>query len=156
MHLKKLLAAGGTVVAASLAIAMCHLHAFAFAPGPLGGADAFSPLFARRLEVGISGMDRPAEPARVARLHLYEDDVDLIFSATPISYCIGSACLESMCIGSACVKSYCVGSVCGASACTGSACGGSACIGSACIGSGCLGSACTQCMTAGEEEVEDL
>lgn len=154
MHRKRFFTMAG-ISAAALTLMMGQLHSFAFVGHPAAATQGgeFPPLFARRLEVGIMGMDGPADRVHVARLELYEDDATFVLSASPLSYCVGSACLESVCVGSACVKSYCVGSGCGGSSCVGSGCGGSICLGSACIGSGCLGSACTHCLE-GEEPVE--
>jgi len=141
-----------------------------------GEADAFSPLFARRLEVGQQNMDKPSNRVFMAGMrYTVGEPVGTPLSANPVSTCLasgcfgsaclGSACLLSACIGSACANSKCVGSgcivsVCGGSACVtsgcvGSVCTGSACVGSVCVATACLGSACTQCSgpePAGEPE----
>jgi hypothetical protein len=116
----------------------------------------FSPLFSRRLEVGIHHLDAPPGRLQVAALaRMYEEYNPL--SLNPTSFCAGSACLGSFCggsmcllsncAGSACGNSKCVGSGCGVSLCGGSACTGSVCLGSLCLGSACAGSACLGCAT---------
>jgi hypothetical protein len=111
-------------------------------------SEPFSPLFARRLEVGIAGMDRPDEDRIAAGRPFAEiDPVATPLSANPVSFCVASACMASFCLGSACMASKCLGSAClnsgcGGSACVVSLCGGSACAASVCGGSACLGSAC--------------
>ncbi len=132
-----------------------------------GGPPApFSPLFERRLEVGMENLDRPAGSILIAHLDTLESaSVDSPLSANPVSGCLGSACSLSICLGSACLNSRCLGSGCllsaclgsscvtsgcGGSACVASTCGGSACVGSvcggsACVKSGCYGSACVEC-----------
>ena len=101
-------------------------------------AGEFSPLFSRRLEVGVRDMDAPADRAMtVAWERALRDPLATPLSGNPVSACLGSACTLSYCLGSACLSSRCLGS-----ACMVSACGGSACITSACGGSGCLGSVC--------------
>jgi hypothetical protein len=113
-----------------------------------------SPLFARRLEVGIGHLDAPEGRIQLAALPRVQI-VESPLSLNPVSFCVGSACLGSICAGSACLLSNCAGSACGnskcigsgcaVSLCAGSACGTSACVGSVCLGSFCVGSACTQC-----------
>lgn len=134
--------------------------------------DHFSPLFERRLEVGIENLDDPADRVHMAILPPFQRDEppdgtipETPASGNPLSVCLGSACLGSLCLGSGCIASKCIGSACVtsgcatsgclSSACAGSTCAGSACLGSVCFGSGCtgsvcagtacLGSACTQC-----------
>lgn len=143
-------AAGAIAAAVLVALIGGALHVWALAPWP--GADPalpveeFSPLFPRRLEVGIRNMDRPAGRTYRAALS-YEEPVETPFSGNPASVCLGSGCYLSVCMGSACISSRCLGSVCvtsgcGGSACVASGCGGSGCVTSACGGSGCVGSGC--------------
>lgn len=135
-------------------------------------AEGFSPLFARRLEVGQQNMDKPSDRVYIAGA-LMVDPVGTPLSANPISTCLasgcfgsaclgsacllsaclGSACANSKCVGSGCVVSLCAGSVCVTSGCVGSVCTGSACVGSVCVATACLGSACTKCV--GEEPPAD-
>jgi hypothetical protein len=151
----------GSAVLATILVAVLAggVQVRAIAPDPVASDDGgFSPLFARRLEVGIRNMDKAPERVYMARLPLMlEDPLGTPFSGNPasacvgsacyLSYCLGSACIGSRCLGSACITSACGGSSCVASACGGSACIGSGCGGSACVGSGCLGSACLKCDT---------
>lgn len=121
---------------------------------PRGPTLEDSPLFARRLELGIGHLDAPEGRVQVAALPRMQI-VETPLSLNPVSFCVGSACLGSVCVGSACLLSNCAGSACGnskcvgsgclVSLCAGSACGTSACVGSVCLGSLCAGSACTQC-----------
>jgi len=107
-----------------------------------GPAEEFSPLFARRLEVGLRNMDKPPDRVYLARLGPMHRDVATPASGNPISACLGSACFMSVCIGSACFSSTCFGSACFSSNCGGSGCITSGCVGSTCVGSGCAGSVC--------------
>jgi hypothetical protein len=124
------------------------LSIVAAAPARPPAGDPWSPLYERRLEVGIIAMDHPA-PERLAGMAPFgrRDPVATPLSGNPVSFCVGSACSASFCVGSACLASRCVGSACLTSACGGSGCvvslcGGSACAASVCGGSACLGSAC--------------
>lgn len=147
--MKSLVAPGA---AAALAAVLAIGHGIALASSSKGAhrperePAVFSPLFARRLEVGLENMDRPRERVHVARLGLVHQDDDPveggILSAQPFSFCLGSACYTSGCLGSACVGSGCLGSACTSSQCAGSTCFGSVCGASGCLGSTCLGSAC--------------
>lgn len=115
-------------------------------PAMQGPDDAgFSPLFARRLDLGIQRLDQPADRTLTAAMQVVEEEVEFIASGTPYSYCLGSLCGGSTCLGSACVGSTCLGSGCLGSTCAGSACSGSTCLGSVCVGSKCLGSVCGSC-----------
>ena len=156
-------------VAAVLAALMSGLfqtHVLGHSP-VVNGSEEFSPLFARRLDVGIGRLDGPAGHVTVAHLGLYySDPLGTPASANPLSGCLGSGCLGSVCfgslcmgskcLGSACISSGCLGSGCTGSGCAGSACIDSRCVGSACIQSGCLGSACLSCgdSTSGGGEME--
>ncbi|HKY34125.1 MAG TPA: hypothetical protein VJV23_16465 [Candidatus Polarisedimenticolia bacterium] len=113
--------------------------------------EPFSPLFERRLEVGLLNMDAP-EGARLRAALIAGESGAIVFSGSITSWCLGSGCGGSACLGSACLGSTCLGSGCLDSKCVGSACGGSQCIGSLCGASQCLGSACTQC-AGGEDQV---
>lgn len=142
------------VPAAALAFLLTAMGAREAAPAGAGDAP-YSPLFARRLELGIGAMDRGEEPVYQAALQIYDRSVETVLSLNPVSFCAGSACLGSFCggsacllskcAGSACANSTCVGSGCAVSACMGSACGASLCVGSGCLGSACVGSACLTC-----------
>ena len=130
------------------ALALGTLSVFAAAPAGTSPGDPWSPLYARRLAVGVISMDRQ-EPERLAGLAPFgrRDPVATPLSGNPVSFCVGSACGASYCVGSACLGSRCVGSACVTSGCAGSGCfvslcGGSACAASVCGGSACLGSAC--------------
>ena len=161
-------AAGLAVV---LAVAAAHLHSWeAWAVvdprGPRQEQELFSPLFARRLEVGKQNMDKPADRVSMAGLRMV-DPVGSPLSANPVSTClasgcfgsaclgsacllsacIGSACANSKCVGSGCVVSICAGSACVTSGCVGSVCTGSACVGSVCVATACVGSSCTRCLS---------
>jgi len=142
-------------LAIALAIAAAFLpapfEALAYAPrsAPTAAEEPFSPLFSRRLEVGVRNMDKPAERSYVARLEVQTRPLGTPLSGNPLSVCIGSGCLGSVCLGSACLSSRCLGSACIASGCGGSTCIASGCGGSACIGSGCGGSACVGTVCAG-------
>jgi len=146
------------IAAISLGIAFTVWRADAIAPSAVDAESraGFSPLFARRLEVGLQNMDKTPDRVYVAHLPIYDQEpVATPLSGNPLSMClasgcylsicIGSACLNSRCLGSACITSGCGGSACITSGCGGSACIGSACGGSACVGSICLGSACVNC-----------
>ncbi len=137
------------IVATLIAIAFTVWRADAIAPVPGNDHEpAFSPLFARRLEVGLQNMDKQPDRVYVAHLPIYDQDpVATPLSGNPVSVCLASGCYLSVCLGSACLNSRCLGSACltsgcGGSACITSGCGGSACIGSACGGSACIGSIC--------------
>ena len=166
--------------AALLAIAVGQFHAYAIAdhPGAPGSDQKFSPLFAKRLEVGVQNMDKQAGKVYMAGFLMddFSQPLETPLSANPVSLCLasgcfgsgclGSACLLSACIGSACATSKCVGSgcvvsICAGSACTtstcgGSVCAGSVCVGSVCVGTACLGSACVSCPNAGPWEDGEL
>ena len=137
-------------------------HVLAHVGRPVEEAVGFSPLFERRLVVGIQRMDAPAERVRVAELpRYYSDTVGTPASGNPLSGCLGSACLGSVCLGSLCMGSKCLGSACISSGCLGSGCTGSGCAGSACIESGCVGSACIRsgclgsaCLSCGQSGIE--
>ena len=123
-------------------------HATARLPVATETADGYSPLFARRLAVGIEDMDPPDD--RLGAGIFLRDPVSTPASANPVSLCLGSFCLGSWCLGSACVNSGCLGSACLNSTCVGSTCvgtmcGGSACVGSICGGSACVASTCATC-----------
>ncbi len=124
-------------------------------PRSSSSGDPFSPLYARRLEVGIINMDPPAGLLIAGgRPYARRDPVVTPLSGNPISFCLGSACAGSFCGGSACLSSKCFGSACfnsgcGGSACVVSLCGGSACASSVCGGSACLGSVCGGSICAG-------
>ncbi|HKY34126.1 MAG TPA: hypothetical protein VJV23_16470 [Candidatus Polarisedimenticolia bacterium] len=129
-------------------------------PPPEEGS--FSPLFERRLEVGLLGLDPPPDRTYVASLQIHNRPLETPVSGNPASFCVGSGCLGSFCAGSLCLisncagslclNSKCAGSACGTSLCGGSVCGTSACLGSVCGGSACLGSACAGCAAGLEEE----
>jgi hypothetical protein len=122
---------------------------------PSGEEAAWSPLFERRLQLGVQGMDEVKETPPLLALQRYYQPDQTVLSLNPVSFCAGSACLGSFCggsacllskcAGSACVNSSCAGSGCAVSACLGSACATSLCVGSGCVGSGCVGSACLTC-----------
>ena len=153
MHPGRLWGAVAAAIAAT-GLAIGEWPALAFAPvSGQAEMEEFSPLFSRRLEAGVAGMDAPPDRVRIAAMSRYED-TEVVASAQPASVCVGSACIYSYCFGSACVQSHCLGSACSGSGCLGSLCGGSGCLGSACLGSGCLGSACTHCVTSDPEEPE--
>jgi hypothetical protein len=144
------------LLAGAVLLALLGVAASGSASRPRWDADAsWSPLYERRLEIGVQQMDRAGEPALRASLQLYHQPEEMVLSLNPISFCAGSACLGSFCggsacllskcAGSACANSTCVGSGCAVSACLGSSCGGSLCLGSGCLGSGCVGSACLTC-----------
>ena len=103
---------------------------------------AFSPLYERRLEIGLENLESPPGLIRTAHLERVNRPVETPASANPLSVCLASGCLGSVCFGSACAGSACFGSACSGSTCGGSGCSGSACGGSACVNSGCAGSAC--------------
>jgi hypothetical protein len=148
MHQMRYRPVAGVAALAAVIIALGQLHTFAFSvkAEAASPAEGFSPLFGKRLEAGVQRMDGPPDLVQVAGLHLYEaEPITTIFSANPVSYCIGSACFKSACLGSACLYSQCFGSACTTSGCMGSLCGGSVCLGSVCLGSACLGSACNNC-----------
>ncbi len=143
--------------ASILALVALVWHAQAGVPPSREESPEFSPLYARRLAVGLANLDSSPGLIRTAHLEITMRPVSTPLSGNPLSLCIGSACLGSVCLGSACAGSTCLGSACSASACTGSgcvasgcagsacansACAGSLCLGSACLGSACLGSAC--------------
>ncbi|HEY3176677.1 MAG TPA: hypothetical protein VGK94_13060 [Candidatus Polarisedimenticolia bacterium] len=132
------------VLIACGAIALGGYRAHAFAPRdmPASPTEGFSPLFSRRLEVGVRSMDQPPGSLRVAGGLVLSDPVETPASANPISVCVASGCALSVCLASGCILSGCLGSVCESSVCLGSTCIGSGCAGSACVGSGCLGSVC--------------
>ena len=145
------------LLAAALLLAAAATGAHRLQPEPHDD-ESFSPLFAKRLELGVRAMDRPGEAAfQVAAMERVLQPTETVLSFNPVSFCAGSACLGSFCggsacllskcAGSACANSSCVGSGCAVSACVGSMCGTSLCVGSACVGSGCLGSACLNCST---------
>ena len=102
----------------------------------------FSPLYARRLVVGLENLDSPPGLIRTAHLEIVLRPVGTPASANPLSLCLASGCGGSICFGSACAGSICLGSACAASSCAGSACTSSGCAGSACAGSMCAGSVC--------------
>jgi len=149
----------------AIVLSQWHVYATAVRPVDAMSEEQFSPLFARRLEVGIQNMDRPPDKVYMAGFLMNDfGPVETPLSANPMSLCLGSgcfgsgclgsACLASACFGSACATSKCVGSgcvvsVCGGSACAGSTCVGSACVGSVCVGSTCVGTACvgSACVT---------
>ncbi len=154
------------VIALVALLGSLRVHAFA----PREATDVageFSPLFARRLEVGIQSLDDEPDQVLTATLsppYRRTDPGDPAppspASGNPFSVCLGSGCLGSLCLGSACVGSQCLGSACVSSSCLGSgctvsACGGSVCVASTCVGSVCAGSTCvgSACLTcAGEDE----
>ena len=120
--------------------------------------ESFSPLFARRLELGVRALDRTGEAVfQTAAMPRVMQPTETVLSLNPVSFCAGSACLGSFCGGSACLLSKCAGSACAnsscfgsgcvVSACVGSTCGTSLCVGSACLGTACVGSACLNCAT---------
>ena len=109
------------------------------------GPAEFSPLFARRLDLGIERLDQPADRVFTVAMERVSQPADFIASGNPYSYCLGSLCGGSTCLGSACIGSTCLGSGCSGSTCAGSACLGSSCVGSVCIGSRCVGSVCSGC-----------
>ena len=120
-------------------------------------ADSYSPLFARRLSVGIEDMDPPDD--RLGAGIFLRDPVSTPASVNPGSLCLGSACLGSWCLGSACLNSGCLGSACFnsnclGSTCAGSMCGGSACVGSVCGGSACVASSCARCSPELSHEIQ--
>jgi hypothetical protein len=144
------------IAAVSLIVLMGGWQVQATAPTSPGTDPEFSPLFERRLAVGLENMDKPPERVFVARQELLDrEELATPLSGSPLSICIGSACLVSICLGSVCLNSRCLGSTCivsgcGGSACVTSGCAGSACVtsacaGSVCVGSVCLGSACLRC-----------
>ncbi|MGH9870736.1 MAG: hypothetical protein ACREAA_21575 [Candidatus Polarisedimenticolia bacterium] len=142
------------VIAAALVASLAGgvLHVDAFVPKEReADDDLFSPLFARRLEVGVGGLDGPRDTVQVARLQRMQADKVLTpLSFNPVSaclgsLCLGSACISSFCLGSACINSKCLGSGCVASVCGGSGCAMSVCGGSACAVSACA-SACFHCI----------
>jgi len=158
-----------TVTALSVAIVLGHLQvweAWAVARRQESATtkEAFSPLFARRLEVGQRNMDKPSDHVYMAGFRMV-DHFGTPMSANPVSACLasgcfgsaclgsacllsacfGSACTNSKCVGSGCVVSVCAGSACVTSGCVGSVCTGSACVGSVCVATACVGSACTHC-----------
>jgi len=152
------------IVAMLLAVALTGWRADAIAPIERGreGEAGFSPLFARRLEVGVQNMDKTPDRVYTAHLPIYDEaPVATPLSGNPVSVCLASGCYLSVCLGSACLNSRCLGSACllsgcGGSACISSGCGGSSCIGSACggsacIGSVCAGSACINCLDGSAE-----
>jgi hypothetical protein len=114
----------------------------------------FSPLFTRRLDIGIDRLDQPDDRRFTVALQIVNQPDEFIASGSPFSYCLGSLCAGSVCLGSACVGSTCLGSGCSGSTCTGSACLGSTCLGSVCLGSKCAGSACSACGATTEDRHE--
>lgn len=141
------LALAAAIVAATL---LAHYQTLAMPERDGTSAEEpFSPLFSRRLEVGVLNMDKPAERQYMARLEVFYRPFETPLSGNPLSVCLGSGCLGSLCLGSACLSSRCLGSACVASGCGGSTCIASGCGGSACIGSGCGGSACVGTVCAG-------
>lgn len=117
-------------------------HARADAPPLRDEEPAFSPLYARRLEIGLENLDSPPGLIRTVHLEIVSRPVGTPASANPLSLCLGSMCLGSVCFGSACAGSSCLASACSGSSCLGSGCVASGCAGSVCTSSGCVGSAC--------------
>ena len=145
------------LMAAVLLLAAAATRAHTLQPAPRDD-ESFSPLFARRLELGVRAMDRTGETAfQTATMPRVLQPTETVLSLNPVSFCAASACLGSFCGGSACLLSKCAGSACAnstcfgndcvVSACVGSTCGTSLCVGSACLGTACVGSACLNCAT---------
>jgi hypothetical protein len=144
------------LLAAALLLSAAATGAYCFQPEPRD-AGSWSPLFARRLELGVGAMDRVQAPDVRMAYQIVNQPDETVLSLNPVSFCAGSACLGSFCggsacllskcMGSACANSTCVGSGCAVSACVGSACGTSLCVGSVCLGSACVGSSCLTCAT---------
>jgi hypothetical protein len=147
---------GAALVLALLALVW---HAQAGVPPSREETPEFSPLYARRLAVGLEALDSPPGLIRTAHLEIMSRPLATPASANPLSICLVSGCAGSICLGSACAGSVCLGSACatsscGGSACVNSGCGGSACAtsgcaGSVCLGSGCLGSVCLSSVCLG-------
>ena len=130
------------VAASVLALVALVWHVRADVPRSREELPEFSPLYERRLAVGLENLDSPPGSIRIAHLEIVGRPVETPLSANPLSLCIASGCVGSVCLGSACAGSTCLGSACSSSACTGSACVASGCAGSVCTSSGCAGSAC--------------
>jgi len=128
--------------ASILALVALVWHVQADVPPLRDELPEFSPLYARRLAVGLENLDSPPGLIRTAHLEIVLRPVSTPVSGNPLSLCLGSACLGSVCFGSACAGSACLGSACSSSACTGSGCVASGCAGSVCSSSGCAGSVC--------------
>jgi len=128
--------------ASILAFSALVWHARADVTAPREEQPGFSPLYARRLAIGLENLDSPPGLIRTAHLEIVSRPVGTPASANPLSLCLGSMCLGSVCLGSACAGSSCLGSACSGSACLGSGCVASGCAGSVCTSSGCAGSAC--------------